>query len=557
MSNPNILLNNDGCEYLLAQLYTYDTLNEPIQPFSPGGGGGVITVVNWGDIKGTLANQTDLHNILTGLQEQIDELDPLVLDDYAKKVDVYLKPEMDLLLADKADLSVIYTKTQIDTLLDGKANVEELNTLATNLQAETQARQAADTTLQTAIDGKLDASVIDDYYTKEEVDDIIESLEPSGTVYKFKGNVANYEALLEIEEKSQGDVYNLLDTGANYAWTGTEWDKLSETIDLSAYVTKTELNTTLEDYSTKQEFQELQDQVDDSISHQDGNIQTILLEMEELAKRIEDLKSLDPEVVVLYDGGETQYNNPIKDFQLSGVITSPAIITSNSVTLKEATTTATYMDLYADQDITIKQSSFIGSVPKATSNAIMRLRANAYITVRDYNFSIEKAYNGIECNLTEAVAKSIVIDGVDFDGPLSNNAINIFGMAEGGVATIANCHFKKVSNVLRLSNRLNTTWTVNLINCVCDEWETGMYGGMILLQDYTSKSQEEAAASEQFKKITINIQNCTKPDGTKITMPEDLSTICGSQDENQILYLYDAYRGVVPYNTQYPTINII
>ena len=116
MSNPNILLNNDGCEYLLAQLYTYDTLNEPIQPFSPGGGGGVITVVRWGDIKGTLANQTDLHNILTGLQEQIDELDPLVLDDYAKKVDVYLKPEMDLLLADKADLSVIYTKTQINTL---------------------------------------------------------------------------------------------------------------------------------------------------------------------------------------------------------------------------------------------------------------------------------------------------------------------------------------------------------------------------------------------------------------------------------------------------------
>lgn len=40
-----------------------------------------------------------------------------------------------------------------------------------------------------------------------------------------------------------GDVYNIDDTGANYAWTGESWDKLSETIDLTSYAVKSELAT--------------------------------------------------------------------------------------------------------------------------------------------------------------------------------------------------------------------------------------------------------------------------------------------------------------------------
>lgn len=65
-----------------------------------------------------------------------------------------------------------------------------------------------------------------DRYTKSEVDAKVSS------VYKFKGNVANYAAL-PATGLTIGDVYNLLDTGANYAWTGTVWDKLGDTIDIS------------------------------------------------------------------------------------------------------------------------------------------------------------------------------------------------------------------------------------------------------------------------------------------------------------------------------------
>lgn len=66
-----------------------------------------------------------------------------------------------------------------------------------------------------------------------------------GSVYRVKGSVANYEALPK-ENVTIGDVYNLEDTGANYVATSTtpDWDKLSETVDLSGYLTKTDATST-------------------------------------------------------------------------------------------------------------------------------------------------------------------------------------------------------------------------------------------------------------------------------------------------------------------------
>lgn len=67
------------------------------------------------------------------------------------------------------------------------------------------------------------------FYNKAEVDSKLSS------VYKFMGNVANYGAL-PLLGRVLGHVYNLLDTGANYAWTGSVWDKLGDTIDLTRYI---------------------------------------------------------------------------------------------------------------------------------------------------------------------------------------------------------------------------------------------------------------------------------------------------------------------------------
>lgn len=79
--------------------------------------------------------------------------------------------------------------------------------------------------------------------TEEQVDQKINAA--IGSVYKVKGSVANYNAL-PTEDVSIGDVYNLEDTGANYVATSTtpDWDKLSETVDLNGYLTKTDAAST-------------------------------------------------------------------------------------------------------------------------------------------------------------------------------------------------------------------------------------------------------------------------------------------------------------------------
>lgn len=77
---------------------------------------------------------------------------------------------------------------------------------------------------------------ITDVYTKTEIDTKLVS------VYRFLGNVANYTALSAVSNPVAGDTYNALDTGKNWAWTGTVWDDLGGTVDLSSYYTKTQVD---------------------------------------------------------------------------------------------------------------------------------------------------------------------------------------------------------------------------------------------------------------------------------------------------------------------------
>lgn len=73
--------------------------------------------------------------------------------------------------------------------------------------------------------------------TKQYVDNAVAS------VYKYKGSVAN-QAALPKSGQITGDVYNVEDTGDNFAWDGTKWDKLAGTVDLSAYLTTANASTT-------------------------------------------------------------------------------------------------------------------------------------------------------------------------------------------------------------------------------------------------------------------------------------------------------------------------
>lgn len=59
-------------------------------------------------------------------------------------------------------------------------------------------------------------------------------------VYTYKGSKANYAAL-PAENNAAGDVWNVEDTGMNYAWTGTGWDALGEAFQIES-ITNTEID---------------------------------------------------------------------------------------------------------------------------------------------------------------------------------------------------------------------------------------------------------------------------------------------------------------------------
>lgn len=48
-------------------------------------------------------------------------------------------------------------------------------------------------------------------------------------VYRYKGNKENYASLPESGNEV-GDVWNVASSGMNYAWDGTKWDALGETL---------------------------------------------------------------------------------------------------------------------------------------------------------------------------------------------------------------------------------------------------------------------------------------------------------------------------------------
>lgn len=133
-------------------------------------------------------------------------------------------------------------------------DVDELKQKIENLSASVE-QKADKSSLDNLSENKANKSTtlsgygIEDAYTKEEIDSKINA------VLTYKGQVDS-EANLPKEAKI-GDVYNVIDSGANYAFDGKEWDKLSETIDLSLYAKKEEISSVYETIANASETKTL------------------------------------------------------------------------------------------------------------------------------------------------------------------------------------------------------------------------------------------------------------------------------------------------------------
>lgn len=67
------------------------------------------------------------------------------------------------------------------------------------------------------------------------------------SVFRFKGAKENLDEVKAVESPVVGDVYHTNNDGKEYVYTGTEWELLGFTIDLSPYATKKEVTKQIND----------------------------------------------------------------------------------------------------------------------------------------------------------------------------------------------------------------------------------------------------------------------------------------------------------------------
>lgn len=151
------------------------------------------------------------------------------------------------------DTTVIATKASVDAV-DAKVDTKQDQLTTTQLAAVNSGITSTDKTKLDGIEAGAEVNVQSDWaqtdttaddfiknkpevYTKSEIDAKLTS------AMHYKGTVATVAALPATAEV--GDVYNVTETGDNYAWDGSAWDKLSGVVDLSAYYTKSEVDNLL------------------------------------------------------------------------------------------------------------------------------------------------------------------------------------------------------------------------------------------------------------------------------------------------------------------------
>lgn len=250
-----------------------------------------------------------------------------------------------------------------------------------------------------------------------------------------------------------------------------------------------------------------------------------------------------------------------KDYIISGNINTTANISGKSIELNNVSITNDARLKLNANDIEIRDLNLNGDFPKANGNSVIQINNAEFILFKDMVFDSNNIYNGIEIGLSKTAtqqAKNIIFENCKFTGEFANNAILIFATENNSVITLNNCHFDKVSNALRISNKTNSkNVVININNCTIDGWDSNPeYQGFIIFEDYTNKTEEDVNTNNLFapEKIKVNINNLVYQ-GKKL-VPTDMASVCGTANKNQIIYVYADAIGLIAYDlNKYPNIN--
>ena len=133
------------------------------------------------------------------------------------------------------------------------------------------------------------------------------------------------------------------------------------------------------------------------------------------------------------------------------------------------------------------------------------------VEIKDCKFT-GKTYNFInigDMNATSTAPRKVVIENVDFSGECTNNAISLYTWADGAELVIRNCHFAKVSNMLRLGDKKGGKLSVKIVDCTVDQWDKNAdYAAAVICQDQGNSAElKEVLARHIFSDVTIDFVN--------------------------------------------------
>lgn len=308
----------------------------------------------------------------------------------------------------------------------------------------------------------------------------------------------------------------------------------------------------------------LQEKFDNLVGYQEVE-SMIAAKIAPLETKIEDLSKTNIEPLPADSITATPVNDETKDFVVTGTIGVDKVqISGKSVSLNEVKIADDKrMVLNAVKEVSSKGMQISGAYTKDKGNTIVSVKESEYVTFKDLVIDAT-TYNAIEIGLnSDKLSKYVTFENCHFAGKFTNNAILVFGTQDNAVINLVNCTFDDVSNALRISNSKNVHVTVNITNCVCKKWESRenmkQFAGMVICEDYTSGEGKEVE-NNLFApdKVTINFINFTGPDGKKLVKPKDMSTILGTGEFSQLLYIYYDVAGFQAYDAaKYPTVNIL
>lgn len=407
-----------------------------------------------------------------------------------------------------------------------------------------------------AVDGVNASSAQHKITTKRNNKDLTAMIwnEESGGGAMFTNNDANIKSFIGVN--------NGVDVTPNFWVQGYAIDiasKLGSRIELSTggfYYTKNQTSyayTADDEVIVKKDLAPVDAKVD---STHDAFLERIV----NLEMKVEDLTRTNIDNVP--STSQINYTDITKDVVISADanIAQDSSVVAKSIEADGITVDSARVNLTSDGKVTLKNVNVTGSYSTG-SQAQVRIYPDDYVEIRDCNFGAG-GYNaveiGLDANGSTRAPKSVIIDNCTFGGTLKNNAILVFAHQDDAIIKVSNCTFTKVSNALRISNRTNTKGTFIFENCTFNEWDSNLaYAGAVICEDYSSKSVAAEAENNLFapEKIKIKFINCTGPDGNVMVGGPDPSVYCGSNDENQIMYVYNDYGYGLAYDpARYPEV---